>query len=250
MINPTAAPAIHLQGSHHLDQQCLFGDVDVCLPAGQWTSLLGRSGAGKSTLLRLIAGLPCAGCFQGYITASDDNPVSDRVSYMAQSDMLLPWMSILDNVVLGARLRKQKPDKARALHLLERVGLLNYVKARPAALSGGMRQRTALVRTLMEERPIALLDEPFSALDASTRSEMQELSAEMLHGKTVLLVTHEPAEALRLAHQVLVLNDQQISPWPLPPTSPIRDPYASETVTSQAELLDYLRVESKRPVQS
>ncbi len=129
-------------------------------------------------LLRLIADLTVAGGFEGKITASDGAAIAGRVSFMAQSDHLLPWLSVLENTVLGARLRGQTPDMERAKHLLARVGLSNHFHKKPNMLSGGIRQRTALARTLMEDRPIALLDEPFSALDASTRADMQERAAE------------------------------------------------------------------------
>lgn len=160
---------------------------------------------------------------------------------MAQSDLLLPWLSVFENVVLGGRLRGSQPDADVANDLLDRVGLADYRNTKPAALSGGMRQRTALARTLMEDRPVALLDEPFSALDANTRADMQELSAQMLQDKTVLIVTHDPAEAVRLGHQIVVLTPTGADQWPLPNTAPVRDQFAAETVACQAALLSYLR---------
>ena len=150
-------------------------------------------------------------------------------------------LSVLENTVLGARLRGQVPDFDRAENMLIRVGLADHMQKKPNALSGGMRQRTALARTLMEDRPVALLDEPFSALDASTRADMQELAAEVLLGKTVLLVTHDPAEAVRLGHQIMVLTPDAAQPWPTPDMPPIRDQYAPTTVACQAALLAYLR---------
>jgi len=235
------APSIHLRGTHSIDGQRLFGPVDVVLPAQQWTCVLGRSGVGKSTLLRLIAGLPCAGTFTGQINASDGIDIAGRISVMAQSDLLLPWLSVLENTVLGARLRGEDPDLHKAETLLERVGLLGDKHKKPGALSGGMRQRTALARTLMEDRCIALLDGPFSALDASTRADMQELAAEVLADKTVLLVTHDPAEAVRLGHQIIVLTPEAALQWHTPQDAPIRDQYASGTVACQADLLMHLR---------
>ena len=237
----TKAPALHLRGTHRIDGQRLFGPIDVVFPAQQWTCVLGRSGVGKSTLLRLIAGLPCAGIFDGQITASDSTAIAERTCVMAQSDLLLPWLSILENTVLGARLRGEIPDLNRAEALLERVGLSRHKHKKPEALSGGMRQRTALARTLMEDRCIALLDEPFSALDASTRADMQELAAEVLADKTVLLVTHDPAEAVRLGNQIIVLTPEAALFWPTPNHEPIRDQYDPQTVASQADLLTHLR---------
>lgn len=237
----THAPSIHVEGTHHIDGQRLFGPIDLTLPAGQWTCVLGRSGVGKSTLLRLIANLPCAGHFDGQTSASDGADLAGRLSVIAQSDLLLPWLSVFENTVIGARLRNQDPDTQKAERLLNRVGLTEHLRKKPGALSGGMRQRTALARTLMEDRPIALLDEPFSALDASTRADMQELAAEVLKGKTVLLVTHDPAEAVRLGHQIIVLSPDVAQEWPSPRINPIRDQYAPETVTCQASLLKHLR---------
>lgn len=240
----TRAPAIHVRGTYHVEGRRLFGPVDVTLPAGQWTCILGRSGVGKSTMLRLIADLTVAGDFDGQITASDDAPTAGRVSVMAQSDLPLPWLSVLENIVLGARLRGDAPDVEKAEHLIDRVGLSSHAHKKPAALSGGMRQRTALARTLIEDKPIALLDEPFSALDASTRADMQELAAEVLVDKTVLLVTHDPAEAVRLGHQIIVLTPEAAQPWPPPENAPIRDQFAPETVSCQADLLAHLRQRS------
>lgn len=225
-----------------MDGVPLFGQVDLTMGAGEWTCLLGRSGVGKTTILRLIAGLDCAGHFDGTITTSDGSPIQGRAAFMAQSDLLLPWLSVLDNTLLGARLRGESPDTDRACAVLCKVGLGNHLTKRPAALSGGMRQRAALARTLMENRPIAFLDEPFSALDASTRAEMQELSAEMLQGHTVLLVTHDPSEAVRLGHRIIVITKDGAQDWPMPQSAPLRDLTAPDIVKAQAALLAHLRV--------
>ena len=131
---------------------------------------------------------------------------------MAQQDLLLPWLPVVDNVLLGYRLRGAAGPScaacaSAATQLLARVGLERPGAAPcPATLSGGMRQRAALARTLMEDRPIVLMDEPFSALDAITRHRLQDLAAELLAGRTVLLVTHNPLEALRLGHRLYVLG--------------------------------------------
>lgn len=240
----TLSPAIDLRGTHKINGDTLFGPISLHLPAGKWTCLLGPSGVGKSTILRLILGLATGGVFTGKITADDSAPLQDRISYMAQSDLLLPWLTVLENVILGARLRGTKPDMARAKRLLERVGLQDHKTKKPAALSGGMRQRAALARTLMEDRPIVFLDEPFSALDAGTRADMQELAAEMLAHKTVLLITHDPAEASRLGHHIVVLSAQAATPWQPPATAPIRPIYDPATVDCQAALLAHLRQQS------
>ena len=125
---------------------------------------------------------------------------------MAQSDLLLPWSSVAENVVVGTRLRGGDPDWVRANRLIARVGLAGHEKKRPIHLSGGQRQRVALARTLMEDRPIILLDEPFSALDAKTRTEMQNLAVELLSERTVLQITHDPAEAARIGETIYLLK--------------------------------------------
>ena len=235
------APSISLAGSYTINGAHLFGPLTIDIPAKQWTCLLGASGIGKSTILRLILGLKTAGIFSGKIMASDGDGLTDRISYMAQSDLLLPWLNVRENVVLGARLRGEHPDMSRADALIERVGLISHQGKHPAALSGGMRQRAALARTLMEDRQIVLLDEPFSALDASTRADMQELAAEMLVGKTVLLVTHDPAEASRLGHKIVLMSASEAMIWDQPYTAPIRAIDASETLACQSALLSQLR---------
>lgn len=235
------APSISIAGSYTINGRHLFGPLTIDIPAKQWTCLLGASGIGKSTILRLILGLKTAGVFSGKIAASDGDILADRISYMAQSDLLLPWLNVRENVVLGARLRGNQPEISRAETLIERVGLAPHQDKHPAALSGGMRQRAALARTLMEDRPIVLLDEPFSALDASTRADMQELAAEMLMGKTVLLVTHDPAEASRLGHQIVLMSASEATVWDHPNTAPIRATDAPETLACQSALLSQLR---------
>ncbi len=122
-------------------------------------SLLGASGAGKTSLLRVMAGL--APATRGEVVASDGQPIQGRLAWMGQKDLLYPWLSVRDNVALGARLRGEKVDRARVAALLEQVELSSCADARPATLSGGMRQRAALARTLYEDRPIVLMDEPF-----------------------------------------------------------------------------------------
>ena len=182
----------------------IFEGLGLDVAARQFTALLGPSGVGKTMLLRIIAGLEAP--VSGDVTATDGLPLAGRIAYMAQQDFLLPWASVLRNVMLGATLRGAKPEPERALHLLERVGLAGQARALPQTLSGGMRQRVALARTLYEDRPIVLMDEPFSALDSLTRLKIQNLAAELLAGRTVLLITHDPLEACRLGHALFVLS--------------------------------------------
>ena len=203
----------------------LFDGLDLDLTGGCFTCLLGSSGIGKSSLLRLLAGLTAIGV-SGDLRGDDGLPLTGRVAWMAQQDLLLPWLNVLDNVTFGSRLRGERPDRPRALGLLARVGLADAALARPDTLSGGMRQRAALARTLMEDRPVVLMDEPFSGLDALTRLRLQALAAELLIGRTVLLVTHDPLEALRLGAHILVMSGRPAIVQTLPdlPGDPPRDP--------------------------
>ena len=181
----------------------IFEDLSLTIAGGQFVALLGTSGVGKTSLLKIIAGLakPSAGTVQ----ASDGGRLAGRIAYMGQQDLLYPWLSVVGNVMLGSRLRRQRPDRARAEHILAQVGLAARAGALPMELSGGMRQRAAIARTLYEDRPIVLMDEPFSGLDTITRARIQNLAAEMLRGRTCLLITHDPLEACRLGHHLVVL---------------------------------------------
>jgi len=228
-----APPAVSVHAAR-LDYggAALFDALDFTLPAGRWTCLLGPSGVGKTTLLRLIAGLE-APVGDTRIVAGDGQPLAGRIAWMGQQDLLLPWLSALDNALLGSRLRGDgDPDRERrgvAIELLIRVGLGGRLAARPSALSGGQRQRVALVRTLMEDRPVILMDEPFSGLDSITRWKLQDLAAELLAGRTVLLVTHDPREALRLGDTVHVMAGRPArldQAWELggPTPRPLDDP--------------------------
>ncbi|MCE8507355.1 ABC transporter ATP-binding protein [Ruegeria pomeroyi] len=237
----TPAPAITVAGSASIDGVSLFAPLALTLEAAQWTCLLGGSGVGKSTVLRLIAGLETGAAFDGRIAASDAEPVVERVAYMAQDDLLLPWATVAQNVALGARLRGEQADRARLDDLLRRVRLTDHAAKRPAELSGGQRQRVALARTLMEDKPVVLLDEPFSALDARTRADMQELAAELLAGRTVLLVTHDPAEAARLGHSIQVMTAAGLTPVAPPTEEMPRAVDDAGTLECQAALLRMLR---------
>jgi putative hydroxymethylpyrimidine transport system ATP-binding protein len=202
----------------------VFEGLSLELPAGAVTCLLGPSGVGKSSLLRLIAGLTPEATARR-LAAQDGETLAGRIAYMDQRDLLLPWLSVVGNVALGSRLRGEPARHEVARALLDRVGLGDRAGDRPATLSGGMRQRAALARTLMEDRPLVLMDEPFSALDALTRLRLQDLAAELLVGRTVLLVTHDPMEALRIGHRIHVLaGDPAVLDEPLePPGAPPRD---------------------------
>lgn len=238
------APAVTLRAaSLSYRGVVLFEGLDVALPGGRTTCLLGPSGIGKTSLLRLIAGLAAEDGARAEAAAVDETgaPVARRLAYMAQQDLLLPWLSLIDNVTIGFRLRGYGLSGAldRGRGLLDRVGLGDKTDMLPAACSGGMRQRAALARTLLEDRPIVLMDEPFSALDAITRIRLQELAAELLGERTVLLVTHDPLEALRLGHDVVVMAGApaQIDEPLRLRGDPPRDPGDPEVMSRQAELL-------------
>jgi putative hydroxymethylpyrimidine transport system ATP-binding protein len=240
----SSAPDIFLENvTFAFSGEQIFHPLNFKVKGGQWTCLIGPSGCGKSTLLRMISGSLREG-FSGQIRFSDDSSHNGRTAWMAQKDLLLPWLTVLENVCLGARLRGEvsAAKRQRALSLLEDAGLGGYAGALPSALSGGMRQRVALLRTLMEERSVILMDEPFSALDALTRLKLQDLAAELVKGATVLMVTHDPLEALRLGHSIHVMTGKpaQLGEALIPPGMPTRKPGDPAIAVLQAELIDRL----------
>jgi NitT/TauT family transport system ATP-binding protein len=208
----TPAPDIVVKGVRHaFGEVAALGGVDLTVQGGRRVGLVGPSGCGKSTLLSCIAGLlePDAGTLA--VSRATRGP--DRLEHcalMPQRDLLLPWRSALDNACLALENRGLSRNQARARTrpLFERFGLAEFERAKPSELSGGMRQRVAFLRTLLAEKDVLLLDEPFSALDAITRAEMQEwlLGALGTEPRTVVLVTHDVDEALLLTEQVAVLS--------------------------------------------
>ena len=188
-----------LEGSLINDQEVLFSNLKLNINLNKWTSIIGQSGSGKSTLLKVIAGMDLPKVFNNTLISSNTNY---SFSWMAQNDLLLPWASVIENITLGQKLRREKIDTKKAKNLLEQVGLINEAKKLPSTLSGGMKQRVALARTLMENKDIILMDEPFSALDSITRSIIQKLTWKLLKNKTVIMVTHDPLEALLLSNNL------------------------------------------------
>jgi len=207
-----AAPSVSLTEASifYHENDPIFSNLRLHLPAKKWTGLLGRSGVGKSSLLRLLAGLIDSRQSTCRIQLSDHGTLFSRVTYLSQNDNLLPWLNLLDNVLIGFRLRGEKNKrvdlKDKAIALFTRVGLKDFVFKRPCQLSGGQRQRVVLVRTFMENRPVILMDEPFSSLDLVTSFALQSLAVELFKEHTVLLVTHNPLEALRVCHQICVMS--------------------------------------------
>lgn len=184
-------------------------DVDLDVRAGEFVALIGPSGCGKSTLLRLVAGLDRPS--SGVIDVGQVNDGMDRrVAYMPQRDLLFPWRSLLDNATIGAELsgEDKRVIRRRALELLPEFGLEGFGDALPQTLSGGMRQRAALLRTVLLNSPTLLLDEPFGALDALTRASMQEwlLGVWKRHSAAVIFVTHDVEEAIWLSDRVYVMT--------------------------------------------
>ena len=199
------------------DRVEVLDDLTLSVAEGEFVSVVGPSGCGKSTLLHLLAGLadPEGGTAR----------LAGRTAYMPQRDALLPWRRALGNAVLGAEVRGVAPAEARrsAAALFEPFGLAGFERAWPAQLSGGMRQRLALLRTFLTPASILLLDEPFGALDAITRRRFQSWLEEvwMVDRRTMLLVTHDVEEALVLSDRVMVL-----SPRPARLVTVVESPFA------------------------
>ena len=242
------APSLTIKGDARIGNQLIFKAACLDIPAGAWTCLLGRSGVGKTTILKLIAGLDEHITFTGDMSSSDGKPLAGRIALMSQTDNLLPWLSVRGNIMLGSRMRQEHSQSEQADALIERVGLTEFSDRKPHTLSGGMRQRVALARTLMEDRPIMLLDEPFSALDAGLRAEMQELAAELFTRKTVLLITHDPAEAARMGDRLYLMtgfgieNLTAILPQqPNQSQQTVRDFDSAEVLAATGSLLSKLR---------
>lgn len=249
-MNNTIAPAIYISNARlRYANKLLFDRLSVTVEAAKFTCLLGPSGVGKTSFLRLISGLIAPQSqgqteLTGTVVACDGKPLANRIAYLAQADLLLPWLNALENVIIGAKLRGSKPDLAKAKHLLVQVGLEHAITLRPGELSGGMRQRVALARTLFESRPIVLMDEPFAALDTINRIKLQELAATLLVNCTVLLVTHDPLEALRLGHSIYVMAGQPATLIELKGLtgSPPRSLDDQTLLHRQAELLKQLSI--------
>jgi len=183
-------------------------DLSLALDRGTWTTCLGPSGCGKTTLLRAIAGLIEPD--RGSIRVDAEFAGLSQIAYLPQQDTLLPWRTALRNAILGSEIeRRPRADAIRqAQGLFERFGLASAMDQYPSQLSGGMRQRVAVIRTYLTHREILLLDEPLGALDPLTRTDLQQWLLDVWGelGKTVLLVTHDVEEALLLSDSVLIMT--------------------------------------------
>lgn len=198
--------------SFHTEQQetLVLSDLSFEIKQGEFVALVGPSGCGKSTILNLISGLlkPEKGTI--LLNGIPIDKSNAAIGYMLQKDHLFSWRNILDNIMLGPEIQHQKTDEkiTYAKKLLSDYGLSEFEKARPSQLSGGMRQRAALIRTLVMEPSILLLDEPFSALDYQTRLSVSDDIGKIIkkHSITAILVTHDISEAISMADRVIVLS--------------------------------------------
>ena len=190
----------------------VLSDISLDVMPGEFVSILGPSGAGKSTIFKLLTG--AARARSGTIRFDGDllAPASRPFAFMPQRDALMPWRRIIDNTTLGLEVQgmSRKQARGRVAPLFEEFGLAGFEQHYPNALSGGMRQRAALLRTVVQDRPVLLLDEPFGALDALTRNQMQIWLENMWlrHRWTILLITHDVREAVMLSDRIHLLSSR------------------------------------------
>ncbi|WP_151736464.1 ABC transporter ATP-binding protein ['Paenibacillus yunnanensis' Narsing Rao et al. 2020] len=208
-------PLVQLKGVTHAylgDREAMLAieDLHLTVDKGEFVSLVGPSGCGKTTLLSIISGLLQPSRGEVYVGGHPVSEPSAEIGYMLQQDYLLPWRTILNNALLGLELTGSLNDETRrhTLSLLKELGLEGKEEAFPSELSGGMRQRVALVRTLATGPKLLLLDEPFSALDYQIKLQLEDLVAETLlrRGTTAILVTHDLAEAIAVSSRVILLQ--------------------------------------------
>ena len=232
-----------------------FGETQALAPTnldiqpGGFVSVVGPSGCGKSTMFNIIAGVlnPTEGKVK--IDGKDVTGRAGHVGYMLQKDLLLPWRTVIDNIVLGAILRggASKAERAEGVALARRYGLGDFINHYPSALSGGMRQRVALMRTLAMHHDVMLLDEPFGALDSQTRLSMQQwlLSVWAQEKRTIIFVTHDIDEAVLLADRVVVMTPRpgrirEILPVPIERPRPMSCLTSPEFSKLKAHILDLI----------
>jgi ABC-type nitrate/sulfonate/bicarbonate transport system ATPase subunit len=224
--------------------------VDLDVAPGEFVSVIGPSGCGKSTLFNVVAGLEPPDGGRVLVDGEDATGRVDPFAYMPQQDLLFPWRSVLDNTTLGLEVagvrRREARERARAL--FGPFGLAGFEDARPGELSGGMRQRAALLRTVVQDRPVLLLDEPFGALDSLTRTDMQSWldRVRARFDWTVLLITHDIREAVYLSDRVVVLTPRPARvrrevPVALPRPRAVEMTTTREFAAAELELLQALR---------
>jgi NitT/TauT family transport system ATP-binding protein len=185
-------------------------DISLSIKQGEFVALLGPSGCGKSTLLSIIAGIVEHTSGHVFLENTPIKPTDKAIGYMLQQDYLFPWKTILENVMIGPKIHRSTDPaiRTKAEMLLKQVGLTGISDDYPGSLSGGMRQRVALVRTLLNDPKILLLDEPFSALDYQTKLKLEDLVSTTLKAfnKTAILVTHDIGEAIAMADRIFVME--------------------------------------------
>ncbi len=242
--------------THSFNQNRTHGQVlnnlNCTVNKGEFVALLGPSGCGKSTLFNIISGLmkPLSG--EIYLNGKRLQGNIGAFGYMQQKDLLLQWRTVLRNVLIGPEIQGDSLDDAKteALELLAQLGLQGFEKNYPMQLSGGMRQRVALVRTLLFKKDILLLDEPFGALDAMTRTVMQSILLDIWNKnkQTVLLITHDIEEALILADKIYVLTARPASIKAVVdvPLSRPRDTTVRDLIDLKSRLFDLLKVEMQQ----
>ena len=230
----------------------VLDDLNFSVDDSAFVALLGPSGCGKSTLFNIIAGLltPDAGAI--HLDGETIYGGTSNCAYMQQKDLLLPWRTVLKNVLIGPEIHKESLDaaKAEAVRRLAQLGLGGFEDNYPMQLSGGMRQRVALARTLLFRKEILLLDEPFGALDAMTRTVMQSILLDIWteEQQTVLLITHDVEEALLLADKICVLTARPATlkaEVPVPLARP-RNVTDDSFIRLKSELLALLQIEMSK----
>ena len=200
----------NLKKNYHdtFGEVCALDNINLDIKKNEWISIVGPSGCGKTTLLSILSGLEDYS--SGEIIYSNN-----KIGYMLQKDALFPWKTILENCLIGLDVNNNlnKENKEKVIKLLNTYGLSEFIDKYPDSLSGGMRQRVALIRTLATDPDILLLDEPYSALDYQTRLKLADDIYEIIkkEGKTVILVTHDIAEAISLSDRIVVLSKRPAS---------------------------------------
>ncbi|MBL8583794.1 MAG: ABC transporter ATP-binding protein [Rhizobiaceae bacterium] len=247
---PGAPAKLSLKGiSQRFGETQALAPTDLDIGHGEFVSVVGPSGCGKSTMFNIVAGVldPTQGRVS--IDGKDVTGRAGHVGYMLQKDLLLPWRTVIDNIVLAAILKggASRAQQAEGVALARRYGLGDFINHYPSALSGGMRQRVALMRTLAMHHDVMLLDEPFGALDSQTRLSMQQwlLSVWAQERRTIVFVTHDIDEAVLLADRVVVMTPRpgrirEILPVPIERPRPMSSLTSPEFSRLKAHILDLI----------
>ena len=235
--------------SKSFGKMAVLDDISLTVGEGEFVSIVGPSGAGKSTILRLLSGSESS---DAGALLFDGEPLRESgasFAFMPQRDALMPWRRIIDNTTLGLEVKgmSRKQARMRVAPLLEPFGLAGFEYHYPAQLSGGMRQRAALLRTVVQEQDMLLLDEPFGALDALTRTQLQQWLQEMWAGHrwTALLITHDVREAVFLSDRIYVLSPRPAGivaefEVPLPRPRRLADLGSAAARTIETDILEKL----------